>query len=149
MSIPSMTYTDLGTPNPNWFGSRITDGKLLLPGGVYLDLTSFSVAPYLVGGKVLVPSGTLIARTVADRVSNKGWQPLTETLATTAIAALPTYEVSILYQDLTDVAANWHGDGVQPRAGNIIYENFLPNLPLGANQLAILRSLFTCILGNP
>lgn len=151
--IPSYTSTDLGASSPNWFQSRIVDGKLLLPGGVYLDFASFNVAAYQSGGKVVVPSGTLIARTIADRTANKGWQPLTETLATTAIAALPTYEISILYQDLNDLATNWHGDGVQPRAGNLILENFLPGtLPaaaLGTNQRAILTSLFTPLLGNP
>lgn len=149
MPIPSYSFTDLGASAPNWFQSRIVDGKLLMPGGVYLDLTSFSVAPYLVAGKVSVPSGTLIARTLADRTANKGYQPLTEALATTAIAALPNYEISILYQDLPDLAVNWHGDGVQPRAGNLILENFLPSLPLGTNQQAILRQFFTPMIGNP
>lgn len=149
MAIPSYTLTDLGASTPNWFQSRIGDSKLLIPGGVYLDLASFSVAPYLVSGKVIVSSGTLIGRTLADRTINKGWQPLSETLATTAIAAIASYEISILYQDMPDVAVNWHGDGVQPRAGNLILENFLPNLPLGTNQGGILRSLFTCITGNP
>lgn len=152
MPIPGFSSRELGSIAPNWLQSRIIDPKLMLPGGVYLDLASFSVPPFTTTtpGKVTVPSGTPIARTLADRAANKGYQPLTDALATAIAAAPSTYEVSILYGDLTDLAANWHGEGIQPNAGNLILENFLPNFQtMTTGQLAILRSNFVLILGRP
>jgi hypothetical protein len=143
-------FGEFDKTDPNWLQSKITDPKITIPGGVRLAIASFNVAPYLQeDGRVFVPGGTAIARSYVDRANNTGYQLLTDALAVAVLADPTAYEVAVTLHDRWDIKDENHADGVQPRAGNLILENFLPNYPtLTANQLKVLRSNYQLILGR-
>lgn len=130
MSTPKIiTFGDFNRTDPNWLQSKIIDPKILIPGGLRLAVAPFSVAPFLeTDGRVFVPGGTAVFRTLVDRTNNVGYRPLLEaSVAAITPATLPTYQISITLHDLWDLRDDNQAEGLQPQAGNLILENFLPN----------------------
>jgi hypothetical protein len=134
MATPGVTFTDYQRVVPAWLGSRISDSKVITPGGIQLDVTALTTA---YPDKV-IPSGTLLSRTLAERDAGTGYSPADP---------LDDQFAVLLYDtdmDMEDVSA-----GVQPMAGNILYENFLPGFDgLAVGLKAKLRELYTCLVGQ-
>ena len=129
MATPKVvTFGDFDKTDPNWLQSKIIDPKILIPGGIRLALTPFSVAPFTqTDGRVYVPGGTPVYRSLTDRANNTGYAPLLDA-ATAAIIAAPTdYQIGLTLHDRWDIRDENQADMIQPSAGNLVLENFLPN----------------------
>lgn len=130
MATPGVTRRAYERVAPNWLGSRITDPKVTIPGGIQLNAALFP------DGKI--ESGTFLGRTLAERAAGTGYGP----------AAADDDQFAVLLYDvdlsMEDVAA-----GVQPNAGNILYENFLPGFAdLAAPLQALIRQMYQCLLAQ-
>lgn len=133
MSTPKVvTFGDFNRTDANWLQSKIVDPKILLPGGIRLAVTPFSIAPFLqTDGRVFVPGGTAVVRTLTDRANNTAYRPLLQAeVAAITPTTLPTYQITITLHDRWDIRDDNQADGIQPSAGNLILENFLPNQSL-------------------
>lgn len=86
--------------------------------------------------KKVVPSGTVLGRTIAERDAQTGYGPAINT----------DDEVFILVHDVTD--ADRSPDVDLYRHGSIVKENFLPNIATMASNLkTVLRSKYICVRG--
>lgn len=152
MSTPKVvTFGDFGKTDPNWLQSKIVDPKILIPGGVRLALAPFSVAPFLQpDGRVYVPGGTAIYRSLTDRANNIGYRPLLDANAATVAAAITDHQISVTLHDRWDLRDETQADGLQPSAGNLILENFLPNQAIvtAAIRRILRQAGFVLILGR-
>jgi hypothetical protein len=211
MATPGVTFTDYQRVAPAWLGSRISDSKVVIPGGILIapaglpriDQVTFTTAAgavtvgsaktvvftaplsgaipagtvldlgggkflsfptgaaaaatqiidgvvtgvalaggetgtYLGTGKIILTGGTFLSRTLAERDAGTGY----------GLAVATDAQFTVLLHDV-DLAMEDVAAGVQPLAGNILYENFLPGFDgLAVGLKAKLRELYTCLVGQ-
>lgn len=130
---PKVTFKPYQRVTPNWLGTKITDPKVVIPGGILLVAAAFPE----VDGKRIAEGGTLVGRTLAERDAGTGYGIADP--ATDEQFALLLHDVDLKEED---VAA-----GIQPNAGNVIYENLLPGWDaLAAAAKTKVRSLYHCLI---
>lgn len=149
------TATIFGTyreGTPEWLQSSLPDGRVIQPGGIYLDLATFNVAPFTqADGRVEVPSGTPIYRTIANRNAGVGYSPLLDADATIILAGnIYDFQIGINYGHLWDLNDETNSAMIQALAGNQILENFLPNqATVTAGVRSVLRNAgFVLLIGR-
>lgn len=100
-------------------------------------LVDADVTTYRGTGRVRIPSGTALGRTIAERNAGTGFGPAIDTDA----------EIFLNFFEVTDAAAI---DDVELyRPGGTVYENFLPAFStLAAGVQAALRDRYQCTIGQ-
>ncbi len=130
----SMSVTGPTLASPPWagdFGSR----DHLLPGPFKVNSADAGFVADAAGRKV-IPSGTILGRTLAERDASTGFGPY---------AALDD-EVYINYFEVTDALAL--DDVEMYRPGSQVKENFLPGWAgLAAGTKTKIRAVYICTLG--
>lgn len=95
-------------------------------------------AVYSKYGKVFIPSGTVVGRTIAERDAGNNWGPAVST----------DDEISLTLHDVEDVAVNDNVELIREKSGVQIAENYLPNWTTLAGALKTqLRARFNLMLG--
>lgn len=111
----------------------------VMPGGAILDPTAFGVA-YIDAntGKKVIPHGTLIGRTYAERDAGTGYGP--------ADVALDE-QIFLMTTHITDVED--HNEVQLYRHGRLVAENWLPGYDTMATaDLDWIREHYHCFFGN-
>lgn len=149
---PSVEFGTSVETTPVWFGSRMSDGKISIPGGVRVNSADFPA------GQRVIASGTILGRTYAEKISP-------------AVNADPNQPELLLNNPGTgfgpiavtdeDICINWFDhdldkDGliiaaIAPKSGNVLYYNFLPQWEEFANNGEVLSLLFdnyVCVYGQ-
>lgn len=154
MATPSATeFGTYQTSEPEWLQSTLTAHRVIQPGGIYLDPTAFSVAPYLRDdGRLWVPSGTIIYRSVVDQeAGDMGYSPLLAAdAATILLADVGDYQIGINYGTIWDLREETSSAMIQAKSGNQILVNFLPNQAnVTADTKSVLRRAgFILLIGK-
>lgn len=141
MTTPTPELTDpvwAATPKAHWH---------IVPGGSRLDIvtTPLPFPPPDPGKRLVIKSGTLIARTLAERdadppVGFKPWQAGQEP---------PDFEVYLTVFDNVDVLDNPDIELLVPSKSMQIYENMLPNWAGRPDEeKAMIRRLYHCIVAT-
>ncbi|CAA9385194.1 hypothetical protein AVDCRST_MAG94-5099 [uncultured Leptolyngbya sp.] len=103
-------------------------------------LVSGDTAGYSAGGNLYVRSGILIGRTYAERDAGVGYGP--------ADVATPDDEIHLLFFDVYNATDDPECEMYMAKAGNVVYENFLPNWDsLPSAQKTWIRANYTCLKG--
>lgn len=130
--MSKMTAVTTSESSPVWAGDYLSR-EHVLPGGsnvVAADWTADS------DGRKVIPSGTVLGRTYAEREAGTGFGPAADTDDEILIAA---YDVTNAV-DLTDVELY--------RPGSVVKENFLPDWDtLSAAVKASIRANYQTIKG--
>lgn len=121
---------------PNWAGDCL-GREFLMPAGSKVDNTLFGSADST--GAILIPSGTIVGRTYAQRDSNTPLHP----------AASTDNEFFIVAFDVVNALINDDVELARPYAGLVVKENFLPGTFTGLNATVIssIRARYVCING--
>jgi hypothetical protein len=115
-----------------WAGDLL-DRDHLVPGGVKLDPTEFTADE---AGRVYVPGGTVIGRTIAERDNGDGY----------GAAADADDEIFVQAFDVFDATQN--NDAVLYRPNSVIKENFMPGWDdLSSAVQDAVRAKYICTLG--
>jgi hypothetical protein len=136
--IPSGTVLNFGTNKFARLTAAAAAGATSLTvAAIPTALVDADVATYAgVGTTVLVPSGTVIGRTFAEREAGTAFGP----------AAAADDEIYLVWQDVTDVTLN--NDVELYRHGSVVKENFVPGWSaLAAGVIAKIRVLYECTTG--
>lgn len=145
-SIPVAALTGPIPAGTNlWFGgaklahltaAAATGATALTVSALPTALVSTDTATYAGAGKVLVPAGTIVGRTYAERDANTAYGP----------AATTDDEILLTVFDVTD--ANRDPDVALYRPKALVKDNFLPTFAtMGATMLGKIRGIYTCIRG--
>lgn len=121
---------------PNWAGDSLSR-KYLVPAGGKLDNTAFGSADAT--GKLPIPSGTVVGRTIAERNAGSPFGPAADT----------DVDIYITAFDCTDALVNDDVELARPYAGLAVKENFLPT-PLASLTTTIqaaIRARYSCMNG--
>lgn len=133
---PNISFTPYSRVAPNWLGSRITDPKVVIPGGILLEAADFPLVAAK-KNKRFIEGGTLVGRTLAERDTGKGYGPADPAL---------DEQFALLLHDVADADEDNVCPGIQPKAGNVIYENLLPSWAgLTVAAKAKVRELYHCL----
>ena len=88
-----------------------------------------------------VEAGTLIGRTYAERDAGIGYGP--------AYVTTPDDEIHILFFDVHNAFDDPECEMYMAKAGNVVYENFLPNwASLPTAQKTFIRANYNCLRGQ-
>jgi hypothetical protein len=142
-AIPAGTVLDLGA------GAESTRKMLTLPTGAAKGATSITdgvvAGAALAGGESgtyagvgprVIPSGTLVGRTFAERASNTGYGP-----------AADSGDDEIFLTATVVIDADINPDVTLIRHDTLIYENKLPNwATMGSTQQGLIRARYDCII---
>lgn len=140
-AIPAGTVFDLGGGKFLTMPTGAAEGATQITDGVVsgVALAGGETGTYQGVGKTMLLSGTFLGRTLAERDAGTGY----------GAAATTDEQFTVLLYD-TDLAMEDVAAGVQPLAGNILYENFMPGFDaLSADLKTKLRSLYTCLVAQP
>lgn len=119
----SMTYTTPQLESPRWAGRSIAPCHLM-PGGGKLDNTAFGAVDS--AGRLTIPSGTVVGRTISERNANSPFGPAADT----------DVDIYIVAYDVRDAMVNDDCELVAPYSGLLIKENYLPT-PLASLTTAV------------
>lgn len=138
--IPVGTILDFGAGEFATLTIGATKGTTAITGvTLAADLEGAETATYLGVGNRMTPGGTFVGRTLAERDAGTGYGVADPT--NDAQFALLLHDVDLSEED---IAA-----GVQPGAGNVIYENLLPGwVALSADAKAKVRALYHCLFAH-
>jgi hypothetical protein len=150
VSATTVPVAALSGPIPNgttlWFGgakyahltaAAAAGATSLAVTALVTALVSGDVGTYSGVGKVLVPSGTIVGRTFAERDANNGFGP----------ALTSDDEIYLVVFDVSD--ANQDADVTLYRPRALVKDNFLPTFAtMGATMLGKIRGIYTCIRGT-
>jgi len=122
--------------SPNWSGDSL-GRKYLMPAGGKVDNTTFGAADST--GKIPIPSGTVVGRTIAQRDANTPFHLAADTDAEFMITAF----------DVTDALVLDDVELTRPFSGLVVKENFLPTplASLSATVQAAVRARYVCVKG--
>lgn len=126
ITTPTNTLT-----SPQWAAEALTH-LTLVPGGARLNAADFTPGP---DGIRRLESGEFLGRTFAERTASTGFGPWTAGDEENYIAAF----------DVTNMDTN--ADVALVRHATIIYENWLPGPPAGA-ELTALQGVYEAIVGQ-
>lgn len=139
-NIPAGTILDFGAGEFATLTAGATKGSTSITGVTLAsDLEGAESATYLGVGKIKAEGGTLVGRTLAERDAGTGYG-----------IADPTNDEQfcILLHDV-DLSEEDVAPGIQPMAGNVIYENLLPGWSaLSSDAKAKVRSLYHCLFAH-
>lgn len=131
----SMNVTAPVLASPTWagdFGSR----DHLIPGGFKVNSADAGFVADAKGRKV-IPSGTILGRTLAERDAGTGLGP----------AVATDDEIYLNYFEITD--ALQLDEFVAYRHGSVVKENFLPGWSGVAGAVkTLVRAAYACTLGS-
>lgn len=131
----SMTVQTPTLTSPNWQGDFM-GREQILPAGGKLDNTAFGAADS--SGKIPIPSGTVVGRTIAERDAGSPFGPCADT----------DVDVYLLANDVTDALVNDDCELASPFSGVRVKENFLPGWAgLSAAVKALVRARYVCYNG--
>jgi len=122
--------------SPNWAGDSL-GRKYLMPAGGKLDNAAFGAADS--SGRLPIPSGTVVGRSIAERNANAPFGPAADT----------DVDIYITAFDVSDVLVNDDVELARPYAGLVVKENFLPTplASLTSTIQAAIRARYTCTIG--
>lgn len=163
---PSVVFQSLNTTTPVWFGSRMSDGKIAIPGGVRVPLTA-QPQDAANNNKRILPSGAVLARTYAQKISAAAAlaandpNPNVTNSPGTGYVKLTSLAGDANLANYKDICINWFdhdldNDGeiinaIAPKSGNVLYYNFLPEwatIAANATMLELLFDNFVCVYGQ-
>lgn len=127
------TETSYTLTSPAWAGDFL-DRDHLIPGGAKLDATAFTADA---DGRIPLPSGTLVGRTIAERDAGTGYGPAADT----------DDDIYLLAFDITDASFNPDCDFY--RHGGLVKINFLPGPfeSLAAGLQTFVLTHYSCTIG--
>ncbi len=136
MVKPKVTIGTVQKTAPQWLIEKIVTDRLTIPGGIFIDEADFTADAK---GKKLVPSGTLLGRTNAEKMAGTGYGK----------AAAGDEDITINLHDFMDVATDPYGAGIVPKAGISVAYNFLYDWDnLTAEVQALAFDNFHCLRGR-
>lgn len=119
----------------NWVGDCL-DREYLVPAGSKVDNSTFGAVDSL--GRIPIPSGTVVGRTIAQRDASSPVHLALDTDADFYITAF----------DVTDALVLDDVELTRPFSGLVVKENFLPNWSgLSATVKAAVRARYVCVNG--
>jgi hypothetical protein len=119
--------------NPNWSGDSL-GREYLMPAGSKVDNSAFGAADSI--GRIPIPSGTVVGRTLAERDASTPLHPAADT----------DEEFFITAFDVTDALINDDVELTRPFSGLVVKENFLPAAlsTLSTVVKAAIRARYVC-----